>query len=117
MVGTLIDTAPGRGHDGQRKKPVIVRLDQTDDGTQAFVEVIDQGAGITPENRLHLFEPFFTTAAQGTGLGLYLSREICEANQAQLDYIDTGADQNSANKNSKSGACFRVLFAHYKRIV
>lgn len=109
VLCNLIDNGIRHGHDWQPDKPVIVRLDQTDDGTQAFVEVIDQGAGISPENRLHLFEPFFTTAAQGTGLGLYLSREICEANQAQLDYIETGAD--------KSGACFRVLFAHYKRIV
>lgn len=112
VLCNLIDNGIRHGHDFQPDKPVIVRLDQTDDGTQAFVEVRDHGAGITPENRLHLFEPFFTTAAQGTGLGLYLSREICEANQAQLDYIE-----RTDHKRSEPGACFRILFAHYKRIV
>jgi len=35
-----------------------------------------------------LFEPFFTTFSSGTGLGLYIAREICEANGASLDYIE-----------------------------
>jgi two-component system, NtrC family, sensor histidine kinase PilS len=39
--------------------------------------------------RSQLFEPFFTTAASGTGLGLYIAREVCEANNARLDYLET----------------------------
>jgi len=38
--------------------------------------------------RPHLFEPFFTTAASGTGLGLYIAREICDANNASLEYVE-----------------------------
>jgi len=41
--------------------------------------------------RNHLFEPFFTTASGGTGLGLYIAREVCEANDATLDYAETPA--------------------------
>ena len=41
--------------------------------------------------RSQLFEPFFTTAAGGTGLGLYIAREVCEANDATLDYVETAA--------------------------
>lgn len=48
--------------------------------------VSDNGPGISVENQQHLFEPFFTTSHQGTGLGLYLSRELAELNQADLSY-------------------------------
>lgn len=67
---------------------------------QPYLEVSDDGAGI-PESLLdRVFEPFFTTAHQGTGLGLYLAREMCEYNQARLEYLRRDA-----------GACFRLIFA------
>jgi two-component system sensor histidine kinase PilS (NtrC family) len=69
------------------------------------LDVIDEGPGMPVEQRSHLFEPFFTTESQGTGLGLYISREICEANQARLDYIPR-----------EPGACFRITFAHPERL-
>ncbi|QSB02087.1 two-component sensor histidine kinase [Methylomonas sp. EFPC1] len=50
------------------------------------IKIIDNGAGIAAEHRQHLFEPFFTTSHQGTGLGLYISRELAELNQAELSY-------------------------------
>ncbi len=66
-----------------------------------FLEVRDDGPGVTPEHLEHLFEPFFTTRSKGTGLGLYLARELCEANRAQLQYLAiTGG-----------GGCFRITFA------
>ena len=52
------------------------------------LDVIDDGPGVPPELRSHLFEPFFTTAPSGTGLGLYIAREICDANSATLDYVE-----------------------------
>ena len=52
------------------------------------LNVIDDGMGIAESLRAHLFEPFFTTASSGTGLGLYIAREICEANAATLDYVE-----------------------------
>jgi two-component system sensor histidine kinase PilS (NtrC family) len=52
------------------------------------LSVIDDGSGIAESLRAHLFEPFFTTASSGTGLGLYIAREICEANAATLDYVE-----------------------------
>lgn len=48
--------------------------------------VIDNGAGVSAENQLHLFEPFFTTEPSGTGLGLYVARELALANHGQLNY-------------------------------
>jgi two-component system sensor histidine kinase PilS (NtrC family) len=53
------------------------------------LSVRDDGTGIAESLRGHLFEPFFTTASSGTGLGLYIAREICEANGATLDYVDS----------------------------
>ena len=59
-----------------------------------------------PEQEPNLFQPFSTTAIEGTGLGLYLSRELCESNQAQLSY----------SQHHEGGSCFRILFAHPDRI-
>lgn len=50
------------------------------------LHVQDDGPTITPEVRAHLFEPFYTTSSKGTGLGLYLARELCLNNEAMLDY-------------------------------
>lgn len=72
---------------------------------QTYLDVIDVGEGLSAEQQAHLFEPFFTTENTGTGLGLYLSREICEANQARLDYLPR-----------EKGACFRITFAHSPKL-
>jgi two-component system sensor histidine kinase PilS (NtrC family) len=55
---------------------------------QVELDVIDDGEGVSKENQGQLFEPFFTTYSSGTGLGLYLARELCAANGAALDYVD-----------------------------
>lgn len=51
--------------------------------------VIDDGPGISDAVRASLFEPFNTTHTAGTGLGLYIAREFCLANQCQLGYEET----------------------------
>lgn len=50
------------------------------------LHVQDDGPPIKPAVRAHLFEPFYTTSSKGTGLGLYLARELCLNNGAMLDY-------------------------------
>lgn len=67
--------------------------------------LMDNGAGISEDHQKNLFEPFFTTEHSGTGLGLYLCREICEANNAHIKYIpnDHLADI--------TGTCFCISFA------
>ena len=70
-----------------------------------ILDIIDDGLGVDDKARANLFEPFYTTEAKGTGLGLYISRELCEANQAQLDYIRT----------EEGKSCFRISFPHPDR--
>lgn len=78
---------------------------QLDPISQAIkVDVLDDGPGVTPEQHKRLFEPFFTTDQQGTGLGLYLAKELCEANFASLSY----------HSRSSGGSCFRIHFHHSK---
>jgi two-component system sensor histidine kinase PilS (NtrC family) len=52
------------------------------------LSIIDNGPGVPASNQGQLFEPFFTTDSKGTGLGLYLAREMCAANRATLEYVD-----------------------------
>ena len=55
---------------------------------QVELNVTDDGLGVSKSNQGQLFEPFFTTYSAGTGLGLYLARELCAANGATLEYVD-----------------------------
>jgi two-component system sensor histidine kinase PilS (NtrC family) len=70
-----------------------------------YLEVCDSGPGVPPDLVAHLFEPFFTTERQGTGLGLYLARELCEGNQAVLEHRGM----------TEQGHCFRITFTHPAR--
>ncbi|NIM28567.1 MAG: PAS domain-containing protein [Gammaproteobacteria bacterium] len=69
-----------------------------------YLEVQDHGEGVPVEVEEQIFEPFFTTRVDGTGLGLYLARELCEGNQASLNLI-----------RSEQGTCFRITFSHPSR--
>jgi two-component system, NtrC family, sensor histidine kinase PilS len=70
------------------------------------IHVVDNGPGIAAENMLHLFEPFFTTSHKGTGLGLYISKELAELNQAELSYA-----------KDVQGSCFTLVLANADQIV
>ncbi|MGZ5011939.1 MAG: sensor histidine kinase, partial [Methylobacter sp.] len=76
--------------------PIILRVFAAQQAP--CIEVIDNGSGISRKHQNHLFEPFFTTSSSGTGLGLYISKELAELNQAKLSYYLT-ADNRS---------CFRL---------
>jgi two-component system sensor histidine kinase PilS (NtrC family) len=82
-----------------RRRAASVRLAALRRANQVELHVIDDGEGVAKELQAQLFEPFFTTFANGTGLGLYIARELCAANGARLDYLDRG-----------QGADFRILW-------
>lgn len=131
VIINLVENALYHGNKQNKDAPVIIAVGTTHDQNQVFIDVIDHGNGITSEGLEHLCEPFYTTELQGTGLGLYLSREICEANQAQLDYLEPEANYSKwqtppstkdinvkkLSQGLKFGACFRIMFAHDKRIL
>ena len=71
-----------------------------------YINIIDDGPGVPLDRVERLFEPFFTTERTGTGLGLYIARELCEANQARVTYT----------RDVRGGSCFRITFAHPDRI-
>jgi two-component system sensor histidine kinase PilS (NtrC family) len=83
---------------GENKLKVICDTDPITD--KVYLEVIDYGQGVDDDLIQNLFEPFHTTESTGTGLGLYLSKELCEANNARLSY----------SKADTGGSCFRIAF-------
>lgn len=62
------------------------------------VEITDDGEGVPDNIQAHLFEPFFTTENTGTGLGLYIARELADANGAKLQYKAIESDDGSGSK-------------------
>jgi len=69
-------------------QPGAVRVFAVDAGGRTALHVLDDGPGIDASERLRVFEPFFTTHPKGTGLGLYIARELAEANGATLELAD-----------------------------
>ena len=65
----------------------LIKLSSKNQG--CFIDIIDGGLVLDKKIQQHLFEPFFTTSTTGTGLGLYISRELAELNQAKLSYYLT----------------------------
>ena len=70
-----------------RKQAGSIRFSAHMQGNGMQIEIEDDGPGLSPQHQGKLFEPFFTTDAQGTGLGLFLARELAEANHAELAYV------------------------------
>lgn len=73
---------------------------------QPYIDIIDNGQGIDAETQAHIFEPFFTTNANGTGLGLYITKEVIESNRAKIRHISPPT----------GGTCFRIYFQQANKI-
>jgi len=98
-VSNLLDNALRHSGSGGRSPTITLRLSPIRGQREMALDIIDDGPGIPAEKRDQIFEPFFTTHKQGSGLGLFLARQLCDANQAPLEYVQI----------PNAGACFRIL--------
>ena len=80
----LLDNAAD--HASRNNMTPQVRLQLKTDDVSGFcvITIADNGPGIKPEQISKIFEPFYSTRKEGSGLGLYIARQLCEANQAEL---------------------------------
>ncbi len=98
VVWNLVQNALRYGRMPGEPARVMVVARQGEHGVP-ILEVIDRGPGIAPKVAAQIFEPFYTTHEYGTGLGLYLARQMSEANQAALEYVRVAG----------GGSCFRLI--------
>lgn len=85
---------------GNSDKPTHIRL-FTEQNQAANIEIADEGPGIDHQNLDKIFEPFYTTSHQGSGLGLYIVDQLCDLNNATIDI----------HKNSYNGTSFTIRFS------
>lgn len=71
-----------------------------------YIEVIDDGAGVPEDQISQIFEPFYTNEPSGSGLGLYICQELCQANEAKLRF----------KRTEENKSCFRLTLAHEQRV-
>jgi two-component system, NtrC family, sensor histidine kinase PilS len=84
---------------------VEITLGRLNPSSRPYLEVADRGPGIDLNAVDRIFEPFFTGRKGGTGLGLFIARELCQLNRAILLYEPRGGD----------GSVFRIVFSDPQR--
>jgi two-component system sensor histidine kinase PilS (NtrC family) len=101
IVWNLCDNAIRHGCKGSDTATIEVRAGRMSAGARPFLEIGDRGPGVGKAEVERIFEPFFTSGDGGTGLGLFLARELAQTNGASLLY------ENRAG----GGSIFRLVFA------
>ncbi len=99
VLGNLLQNALRYGRLPGEPARIVVAVGRDARGLPQM-EVIDRGPGVPQKLIERVFEPFFTTHEHGTGLGLYLARQLCEANDSRLTYAPVAG----------GGGCFRIQF-------
>jgi two-component system sensor histidine kinase PilS (NtrC family) len=84
---------------------VELRIGRLGGSERPFLEVLDRGPGIDSTITDRIFEPFFTSRTSGTGLGLFIARELAQCNRALLVY----------EPRAGGGSVFRIVFADPRR--
>ena len=105
LMWNLCENALKYGRLPGQQANIEVRSGRMAVSERPFVEVADRGPGITAGDAERIFEPFFTAGEGGTGLGLFIARELAQCNRAILVYEPRGG----------GGSIFRVVFADPQR--
>lgn len=85
----LMENAVHHGEMEDEKTVITLRLARNRGAGYCVISVENPGPGIPDRHIEHIFEPFYTTHRQGSGLGLYIAKQLCEANQAELTVDST----------------------------
>jgi two-component system sensor histidine kinase PilS (NtrC family) len=104
ILENLCTNALKYGH--PERGPITLQVKRHPAQGAPCIEVLDRGEGIDAQTAQQMFEPFFTTSSTGTGLGLYIARELAELNQARLEY-----------EAAQTGGCFRLCMADADKTV
>jgi two-component system sensor histidine kinase PilS (NtrC family) len=104
IVWNLCENALKHGATGRPNEVVEIRHGRLSPTGRPFLQVMDRGAGVNPEHAERIFEPFYS-GGRGTGLGLFLARELAQTNGATLLY----------EPRHGGGSIFRLVFADPRR--
>jgi two-component system sensor histidine kinase PilS (NtrC family) len=107
IVWNLCENAVKYGSSEPGSDVIELRVGRLASTARPFLEVADRGAGIAVQHREKIFEPFFTGNEKGTGLGLFLARELAQTNGATLLY----------EPRTSGGSLFRLVFRDPERWV
>ncbi|MEO8061535.1 MAG: PAS domain-containing sensor histidine kinase [Pseudomonadota bacterium] len=107
IVWNLCENAVKYGATEPDTNTIELRIGRLASTARPFLEVADRGPGIPVQHRERIFEPFFTGNSRGTGLGLFLARELAQTNGATLLY----------EPRTSGGSLFRIVFRDPERWV
>ncbi|MFT4768956.1 MAG: two-component system sensor histidine kinase PilS (NtrC family) [Glaciecola sp.] len=89
VLDNLVDNAMRHTHLATKERAAELRVRVDRRKRECVIDIYDDGDGVAQSDVSRLFEPFFTRSQGGSGLGLYLCRELCELNQARIAYLPT----------------------------
>ena len=98
VLWNTLNNAQKHAKGGETGVAITVTGGFAGDARYANINIYDNGTGIDATEQKQLFEPFHTSSPSGTGLGLYISRELCINNGGSLEYI----------QQKNTGSCFRI---------
>ncbi|MFX4229091.1 MAG: sensor histidine kinase [Porticoccaceae bacterium] len=95
ILGNILENGIRHSASEEQSPKQSISTSRAKNSRYIYIDVKDNGPGINSQDQKKIFDPFFTTDQGGSGLGLYLAREFCEANYASINYLYEGEKQNT----------------------